>query len=286
MRRCLITGAAGFVGRHMAQELVDRGWDVDPWDLVADRNAHDLFHGGCPVYDLVIHLAYHIGGRASIDSKFRLLTRNAHLDAAMFEWAIQTQLRVLYFSSSAAYPAALQTGEFETRLTEEDIDLDDVAQPDSRYGWAKLCGEQLARAATETGLAVHVVRPFSGYAEDQPLDYPFPSIIERARRGDFSVWGPPGQVRDFIHIDDVVAGALAVVDADERRPVNLCTGHGVEFGDLMRLAAGRPDVRVEYEPDMPTGVYYRVGDPTRMTEIYTPKITIEEGVERALKVNS
>jgi nucleoside-diphosphate-sugar epimerase len=277
--KALITGAAGFVGRHMARELVRRGWDIDGWDITVGRNALDLFYGDSPVYDLVIHAAYHVGGRAAIDTQPRLLAMNMHLDAAMFEWALQSQRRVLYFSSSAAYPVALQTGEFETRLAEDDIDLDDVAQPDARYGWAKLSGEQLARAANEMGLPVYVVRPFSGYAEDQDLSYPFPSIIQRARNGDPTVWGPPGQTR--IHIDDVVAGALAVVDAEEVRPVNLCTGVGTEFGDLMRLAAGVADVDVKYQIDKPTGVRYRVGDPARMNEYYTAKISIEEGVARA-----
>jgi hypothetical protein len=68
--------------------------------------------------------------------------------------------------------------------------------------------------ATESGLPVHVVRPFSGYAEEQSLDYPFPSIRRpgpgpRTRQ----CLGRRDQVRDWIHVDDVVAGALAVVDA-------------------------------------------------------------------------
>jgi nucleoside-diphosphate-sugar epimerase len=292
--KCLVTGSAGFVGRHMVRALAERGWDVLGIDTVGTsgfrawhRDLHEYINDLWPQhpdrFDLVVHLAYHVGGRQAIDGKPRLLAKNLKLDAALFDWAVRTeQRRVLYFSSSAAYPIQLQTGEFETRLEEVDIDLDDAAQPDARYGWAKLTGEQLARAASETDLAVHVVRPFSGYAEDQSLDYPFPSIVDRARQGDLTVWGPPGQTRDWIHISDVVAGALAVVDADCREPVNLCTGVGTEMGDLARLAAGQPNGEVGYDLDMPTGVMYRVGDPTRLHEIYTPKITIEEGVRKAL----
>lgn len=301
--KALVTGSAGFVGRHMVRELEARGWDVDGWDLIDGRDVRWLFTDGVhdQVYDLVVHLAFHVGGRAAIDGEPRLLAKNLELDSAMFDWAVRTgQRRVLYFSSSAAYPVGYQTGNAPYRLHENDMWLDQKVSsalieamgymapllPDARYGWAKLTGEQLARAASEAGLPVHVVRPFSGYGEDQSLDYPFPSIVARGRKGDLTVWGPPGQTRDWIHIDDVVAGALAVVDADERRPVNLCTGVGTEMGalalDIAEYAGVEVRMPVTYLEDKPTGVMYRVGDPTRMQEIYQPKVSLDEGIRRAL----
>ena len=151
----------------------------------------------------------------------------------------------------------------------------------------------MARAAGANGLRVHVVRPFSGYGEDQALDYPFPSIIQRAKARDLSVWGPPGQTRDWIHISDICKGTLSIYENDERRPVNLCTGRGVEMGALMTLAFNSlptevrsnvdTDYKLHYLEDMPTGVFHRVGDPSRMNEHYTAQISIEEGIARALK---
>jgi nucleoside-diphosphate-sugar epimerase len=292
--RALVTGSAGFVGRHMVSELVSRCWTVYECDILQGGDARRLFREDLSVYDLLVHCAYHVGGRAAIDGEPRLLARNLELDAAMFDWAVRTgQRRVLYFSSSAAYQDDLATAR---ELREDDIRFDrlNIGRPDARYGWAKLTGEQLARAATESGLAVHVCRPFSGYGEDQSLDYPFPSIVARARKGDLTVWGPPGQTRDWIHVSDVVAGALAVVEQDVREPVNLCTGIGTEMGELALMvtrqagtvwsagAAGSAGRNVEYQPDRPTGVMYRVGDPARFHGIYQPKISIEEGVRRAL----
>jgi nucleoside-diphosphate-sugar epimerase len=297
--RALVTGSAGFVGRHMVKALTSHGWQVDGCDLRHARtawrvNALDVFAARVEhyrhVYDLVVHCAYHVGGRAAIDGKPSYLALNLQLDASLFAWATRTgQQRVLYFSSSAAYPVYLQTRQnamMGTRLSEDDISLDAVEQPDARYGWAKLTGERLAQAAAESGLAVHVVRPFSGYGSEQDLCYPFPAIVQRVRdRGDLSVWGPPGQSRDWIHIDDVVGGALAVVDADERRPVNLCTGEATEFGVLankIAVAARRRAQKVTYLQDRPTGVAYRIGDPTRMRTLYQPLVTLDEGIARAL----
>lgn len=305
-KTALITGSAGFVGRHVERVLVERRWEVHGLDLrdtVADGktrfavDAQEFFatDPGHTIYDLIVHCAFHVGGRAAIDGEPRNLARNLALDSALFNWAVRTsQPRVVYFSSSAAYPVDLQAHPATARrLREDDVRLGPhtrtVGLPDARYGWAKLTGEQLARAASELGVAVHVLRPFSGYGEDQGLEYPFPAIVARARAhtgGTFHVWGPPGQTRDWIHIDDVVAGTLAVVENDERRPVNLCTGVGTEFGELARSAlraAGRFGLcdGVEYDTAKPTGVAYRVGDPTRMLQHYVPTISIQEGVHRA-----
>lgn len=293
MVKALVTGSAGFVGRHLARALTRRGWEVYGCDPrgASRTDARRVFSRdnawGRQQYDLVAHCAYHVGGRAAIDGEPRNLARNLELDAAMFDWACETgQRAVLYFSSSAAYPVHLQRQGVEIRLAESDICLDALRMPDARYGWAKLTGERLARAASETGLRVHVVRPFSGYGEDQnPDEYPFPAIVRRVAAGDPTVWGPQGQCRDWIHIDDVIAGALAVYLDDERDPVNLCTGVATEFGELAQRIGrlvGR-SVQPRYLTDKPTGVFYRVGDPARMYRHYRPNVGLDEGIRRALR---
>lgn len=305
-RHALVTGSAGFVGRHMTQRLRDDGWWVTECDFKTGQDARSAFRNRDPrIFDLVIHCAYHVGGRARIDGRNHDLVLNQELDAAMFRWSLQTgQRRVVYFSSSAVYPVELQTRGISVphvQLTEDDVNLDDpeVRIPDADYGWAKYCGERMARRAAESGLAVHILRPFSGYGEDQnPDEYPFPAIIRRVRTGDLTVWGPPGQLRDWIHIDDVIAGTLAVVDADVRLPVNLCSGVPTEMGHLARLIHYEVCVRgfcsapgpsathgpIRYDESKPTGVFARVGDPTRMLDIYKPKITLTEGIRRAVDV--
>lgn len=289
--KALVTGSEGFVGRHMVTELYRRGYRVEQCDLKTGDDLVDVCRSSLKtVYDLVVHCAFHVGGRAAIDGEPRLLARNLQLDSALFDWATTTgQGRVLYFSSSAAYPVHLQVSPLLGEdLVETDIDLDDVEQPDARYGWAKLCGEQLARAARESGLPVTVVRPFSGYGEDQSSDYPFPSIVERARaRMDpFPVWGPGTQVRDWVHTDDVVEGALAVAESGTDEPVNLCTGVGTSMLELAQLCCEQVGYTPVFEPrpDKPTGVGYRVGDPGRFHRWtgLTPRVTLEEGVRRAL----
>lgn len=289
--RALVTGSMGFVGRHMMDALGGRGFNVDGWDLVHGADVRQLFATDDTRFDLVVHCAYHVGGRAAIDGEPRMLARNLELDAQLFDWAVRTgQGRVLYFSSSAAYPTDLQDDFATARpLREDDVRLDrlNIGRPDARYGWAKLTGEQLAIAAREAGLAVSVVRPFSGYGEDQDDTYPFRAIVERARRRDdpFVVWGPGDQVRDWIHIDDVVNGALAVVKSGSDDPVNLCTGAGTSMLDLAAMCCAQVGYAPEVTPlrDKPTGLAYRVGDPTRFFDYWVPKVSLGEGVARAFE---
>lgn len=296
--KALITGCSGFVGRNFTRYLKELGWDVFGLDIAddPDEDAFKYFVNGYDdTFDLVVHCAYEVGGRSHIDGTNMALAHNVAMDAAMFEWALEHAVAVLYFSSSAAYPTGYQHRDFvhgmptkDKRLHEDQIFFDGRAlPPDANYGWAKLTGERIAKAASDNGLRVHIVRPFSGYGGDQSLQYPFPSIIKRARQGDLTVWGPPGQTRDWIHIDDVVRGAFAVYEADERRPVNLCTGRGTEMGELAQMVYREAHPKADwkgttYSLDKPTGVFYRVGDPTRMNELYTATISIEEGVRMAL----
>lgn len=297
--KALVTGSAGFVGRHMAAELSRRKWDVVPCDILDGRDALDLFRADdTPRFDLVVHAAAREPHRVAIDSKLGTFVYNVGLDSAMLDWALRTgQHRVLYLSSSAAYPVELQGGLAVDRshgtwvigqpLGEDDIDLSDAAEPDAAYGWAKLTGERMAKAAAAEGLAVHVVRPFSGYGEGQAEEFPFGAFVARARRREnpFGVWGDGTQVRDWIHITDVVNGALAVVDADERRPVNLCTGEGASIADLAILVCEAEGYRppFDYRLDAPRGVVHRVGNPGRLREYYIPHVTLTEGVKRALQ---
>jgi nucleoside-diphosphate-sugar epimerase len=290
--KALVTGSSGFLGRHFVRALQQRGYEVRRVDI-ADRepwDARDYFRHVSTQVDLAIHCAAVVGGRQGIEGSPLSLAVDLSLDAEYFGWAARTRPgRVVYVSSSAAYPVCLQDGVWEAgyRLCEEDILLDDPMAPDFLYGWTKLTGELLAAHARDAGVPVTVVRPFSGYGADQDPAYPFRAFLERARRCEdpFTIWGDGEQVRDFIHVSDVVAGTLALVEAAVDGPVNLGAGRPTSFNELARLmtrAAGyEPEFR--HETDKPTGVRYRVADTTLLSRYYQPKVTLEEGIEMALR---
>lgn len=290
----LVTGSAGFLGRHMVRGFADAGYRVVGADIAHERGAWDalhLFKNEAHRFDVVVHCAAVAPHRSAIDGKaIAVGAGNLELDAAMFQWAARTRPgRVIYVSSSAAYPIDLQN-DFARAcdLREADIRLDrfNIGTPDAIYGWVKLTGERLAAAYRAQGGAVTIVRPFSGYGEDQSSLFPFGAFRDRARRREdpFTVWGDGTQVRDWVHVDDVVGAVLAAVDKGVDGPVNIATGVGTSMAGLAAMFAAEAGYspRFEYLHDRPTGVAYRVGDPTLLNEVYTPQVTLAEGVKRAL----
>lgn len=293
--KALITGSAGFLGRHFVHALEQRGYEVRQIDIAyyhsSPWDARDFFRHGTSQFDLAIHCAAIVGGRQKIEGAPLELAVDLSLDAEYFQWAMRTRPgRLVYISSSAAYPVSLQTdwcARRGRRLLESDIDLDNAETPDLLYGWSKLTGELLARHVREDGIPVTVVRPFSGYGADQDETYPFRAFLERARRREdpFTVWGDGEQVRDFIHVGDVVDATLAAVEQGIDGPVNLGTGRPTSFNelaDLVTRAAGyRPEL--EHQTTKPVGVRYRVADPARMLSFYQPRVSLEEAVRQALE---
>jgi nucleoside-diphosphate-sugar epimerase len=288
--KALVTGHCGFIGWHFKTRLEADGWDVDGCDIAATnaRDARDLFRHAVRRYDLAVHCAAVVGGRHTIENAPLDQAVNLELDAGLFQWALRTRPgRVIYFSSSAVYPVDQQSGIFRFPLTEDMIDLDVPRQPDELYGWVKLTGERLACLARREGVPVTVVRPFSGYGEHQDIDYPFGAFADRARNREdpFTIWGDGYQARDFVHVDDVVDATLAVAESGTEEPVNIGWGEPVTMMELAQRftsAAGyTPGFKLK--TTAPAGVSYRVADPARMRKFYQPRVTLDEGIRRALR---
>lgn len=295
MKTALVTGAAGLIGRHFTKYLVDHDWDVWPLDIKnppygSKEDVRKFFARCDDQYDLVVHCAAHVGGRLDIENRAAYIgAYNVQLDGAMFEWALRTRpAHVVYWSSSAAYPVNLQLDDANSvDLCERDIYLNEPEPADFTYGWAKLVGERLAWECQEEGLKVHVFRPFSGYAADQDVSYPFGAYVDRARRkvDPFVVWGDGEQVRDFVHISDVIDATMAAIDNDYPGPLNLCSGIPTTFNALAKLATSAAGYQpaIEHDRPKPQGVRYRVGDPTELHKVWVPKVSLEDGIKAALQ---
>lgn len=289
--KALVTGSDGFIGRHMVRALRERGCQILALDIKHGNDALDFFrHQPAATFDLVVHGAAVDPHRSAIDNT--PLTVGAgciELDAAMFRWAATAKpVRVVYLSSSAAYPTYLQSGDLRCRLREQYVNLDNPDAPDAIYGWVKLTGERLADAYRAQGGAVTVCRPFSGYGEDQSADFPFGAFRDRARRRDdpFEVWGDGTQVRDWVHVSDVVGAILAAYEHGVDGPVNIATGRPTSFNELATLfmVASGYCPQIKHLTDAPRGVAYRVGDSTLLNTFYTPRVSLEDGIRRALTV--
>lgn len=287
--KILITGHLGFVGRSFLRYFNNKH-DITGIDLKDGNDCRDFFKQSTKKFDLIIHLAAIVGGRETIEKEPLSVATDLSIDSEFFNWVIKTkQPRIVYFSSSAAYPIQLQIPELKYHLKETDINLNDIRLPDYTYGWAKLSGEYLSKFVREQGTKVYVFRPFSGYGADQDLTYPFPSFIHRInqRVNEFEIWGDGTQVRDFIHIDDIVEAVMTIVDNDVQiDALNLGSGIATSFNTLadtmFKISKWSPKRGVNHLIDKPIGVSYRVCNPDLMLSFYKPKYTLDERIEQIL----
>ncbi len=238
----------------------------------------------------VYHFAAIVGGRAKIEGHPMQVALDLSIDAEFFYWVCNHKPeRVLYPSSSAAYPISLQSDTDAVALREQDIDLSgSLGKPDMTYGWSKLTGEYLASiAAKNYGIPVSCIRPFSGYGEDQDLSYPVPAIAARAAKKEnpFEVWGTGKQGRDFVHIDDVIDFIIMLMkNVTDGSAYNIGSGKLTTFLELIDVftdvAGYKPDIKPLL--DKPVGVHSRYADMSLVKEKFgwEPKITIREGMKR------
>lgn len=314
MKIC-ITGFIGFVGSHFTRRLLNEGHEVTGVDIrlrkpewmrawqqgatpklnyIVDDCRRFFTRYPAEDFDLIIHCAATVGGRLKIEGDPLAVATNLSIDADFWNWCARGtgKPRVIYFSSSAVYPVVLQTERLHCALAEGLVSFDATrfSLPDQTYGFAKFAGELLARQAVQNyGVRAIIYRPFSGYGEDQALDYPFPSIIRRVldREDPIVVWGSGEQIRDFIHVSDVVDMVLSTYDKLEPgTTLNLGSGAGISFkrlAELVCVIAGH-QAKIACDTTKPEGVYSRVCDPYLMEQHgVKPKISLPDGIKIALK---
>ena len=322
--RILVTGGAGFVGRHLIKRLLQepnntivcvdnltpgtggihpKDWlpkaflDSKNFEFI-NLDCREYFRSQVCDFDEIFHLAAIVGGRAVIEGNPILVASDLAIDSDMWNFtATNSQTKVINFSSSAAYPVSLQKSDTWRALSESDIDFEksQLGKPDLSYGWAKLTTEFLGKLAFESkGIRSVTYRPFSGYGHDQDINYPFRAICSRAlslskESNIFEVWGTGNQIRDFIHIEDCITGILQTKDKiSDGSPINLGTGIGTSFKTLASLILEeleREDIEVVGLSDKPEGVFARVADTTFAESLgFKANKTLAQGVRESLQV--
>lgn len=293
----LIFGGAGFVGRHYCKFFLNKNHHVHCIDNLAkltggqhpskwllfnplkkknfkftNTDCREFFTKKInKSYDLVINLAAIVGGREVIEYNPLAVAEDLEIDTSFWRWVLKAKPKhVITYSSSAAYPVSLQRKSKYRLLKENDISFETgtFGMPDLSYGWAKLNNEYLASLAYQKyNINNTIFRPFSGYGYDQDLNYPFPSILKRAieHRGlkNFIVWGSGYQMRDFVHIEDVVRNSVLISKKIKNgKAINLSTGKFTSFIDLAKMALkflGKENVKVIGNSNKPEGVFARAG---------------------------
>jgi nucleoside-diphosphate-sugar epimerase len=293
--RYVVTGAAGFIGSHLAETLAAAGHDVlgidcfsDYYDValkeenaagldvtradLAEDPLDELLAGA----DGVFHLAGQPGVRSFGDVFPVYLRCNVLASQRLFEAAAAAGVRVVFSSSSSVY------GDAERFPTPEDA----VPQPISPYGITKLAAEHLARAyAGSFGLEIVTLRYFTVYGPRQRPDMAFARLVEALATGTaFELYGDGSQSRGFTYVDDVVAATVAAMERGRAGAV-YNVGGGTEatmreaIAALERVAGRELDLRVL--PAAAGDARRTSADTSRIRDEvgWEPRVSLEQGLE-------
>ncbi|MCI5065558.1 NAD-dependent epimerase/dehydratase family protein [bacterium] len=308
--RCLVTGAAGFVGSSIARRLLSDGHEVVGIDCFVDyyprsiKNEnltelldHERFtfyeedlaqfeltqdEGG---YDWIFHQAAQAGVRASWGSYFETYTRNNILVTQRIleylrEHDPERRTRLVYASSSSVY------GNAECYPTSEEV----IPSPVSPYGVTKLAAEHLCRLyASEFGVPTVSLRYFTVFGPRQRPDMAFHRFCKAALRDDeITLYGDGEQSRDFTYISDIVEANIRA--AEKGKPGSVLNVGGGEvvtvnevLGHLSELI-GKP-LRISRQERQAGDARHTSADTTRaQAEIdYSPEVSVFEGLKRELQ---
>ena len=248
MKRCLVTGAAGFIGSHLCEALLARGHAVVGLDafipyyprVVKERNLagllarpHFMFHdadlrladlasivAGC---DVVFHLAAMPGLMKSWTDFQAYETCNIEGTQRLLEAVrVAPVQQFIHVSTSSVYGREATQGE------------DAPLQPVSPYGVTKLAGENLCRAyEANFSLPITILRYFSVYGPRQRPDMGYHKLINNLLRGGaFTVFGDGEQTRSNTYVGDAVA---ATILAMEKRAAALGQVFNIGGGEIVTL---------------------------------------------------
>lgn len=231
--RCLITGGAGFIGSHLAEHLLDRGYEVVVLDDLSTGSESNLAdHAGDPRLrfvqgsvcdadtvescmdgvDAVYHLAAAVGVFTILDKPLESLRTNLHGTETVLEAARRHEVPILLASTSEIYGKNTSAG------LGEDADRVVGSPLLSRWSYAeaKALDETLAHLyGLEYGVRAVIVRLFNTVGPRQTGRYGMviPRFVEQALAGDpITVYGDGQQVRCFCHVLDVVPALVALLE--------------------------------------------------------------------------
>ncbi len=299
----LVTGGAGFIGSHLAEELVRRGHRVRVADNFVTGKRRNLAH--VPAADLVegdladagvarravegvdfvLHQAAIPSVPRSVDDP--LTSHRANIDATLNVLLAARDAgvrRVVYAGSSSAY------GDTPTLPKDESM----PSSPLSPYALQKLVGEQYGQLFTQLyGLETVTTRYFNVFGPRQDPSSPYSGVISLfisalSEGRTPTIYGDGEQTRDFTYVANVVDGVLRACDAPNvaGEVMNVATGSRISINALFRALRDLLGARVEpvYAPARRGDVRDSQADISKARRLlgYQPTVGFEEGLKKTV----
>lgn len=299
----LITGGAGFIGSHLAESLVERGYSVRVLDDLSTGTMENISSFASKVeflqgsfadrelvrkalkgIDIVLHNAAFVGVRRTNEDPWRTLEVNNYFNHLFFEEVTRSNVSKLIFpSSSGVYGKVEQYPERE----------DQPINPDTPYALSKRLSEIYCRVLHDKfGIDACSFRYFNGYGPRQissPYGYVISIFLKRALRGKpLIIFGDGTQTRDFTYISDIVDANLLAIEKGGRGEVfNIGYGKELSINELAVrvIKLVNKNLKIEYAEPMPGDDKRKLVDISKARKYlgFSPKVNIDEGLEKTLR---
>jgi UDP-glucuronate 4-epimerase len=317
MSPVIVTGAAGFIGMHVAERLLDRGETVIGVDIFNDyydpalKAARAARLDGRPGFTMVrmdiadnaamldlvrttgakriVHLAAQAGVRYSIDNPFAYQRSNLAGHLSVLEAARHNGVtHLVYASSSSVYgdrPKSLGAGEGAGFKETDPVDA-----PVSLYAATKRANELMSISYAKLyGFPMSGLRFFTVYGPWGRPDMAYYGFTQKILKGlPIEVYGEGRMARDFTYIDDIVDGVVGALDHPPAQGgheiYNIGDNDPVGLMDMittLEAAIGREAVKI-MRPMQPGDVTATYADISKLSALtgYRPKVKLEEGLGR------
>lgn len=301
--RILVAGAAGFIGSHLCDRLLEEGHEVLGVDNYLTGSPHNVSHleshprfrlirhditEPLPVdgpLDAVFNLASPASPKDYLEHPIETLRTGAEGSRHLLDLACSRRARYLLASTSECYGDPQEHPQKETYWGHVN-----PVGPRSCYDEAKRFSEAITMAYhRQHGLSTHIARIFNTYGPRMQLDDGriVPNFVRQALRGEpLTVYGDGSQTRSFCYVDDLIEGLLRLSRSNEHLPVNLGNPEEMtvlEFARLIRDLAGSHS-EIRFEPLPEDDPQRRRPDITKARRLlgWEPRVALEEGLRRTI----
>jgi len=296
--RIVVTGAAGFIGSHLSEELLDRGHSVIGIDNLLTGDLANIAHLRDREFEFIRHdVTRHIDVEGPVDAVMHWASPASPID--YLELPIQTLKVGSLGTHNALGLAKAKQARFVIASTSE-VYGDPLEHPQRETYWGNVnpigprgVYDEAKRFAEAMTLAYHryhgvdtkIVRIFNTYGPRMRLrdGRAVPAFMSQALRGeDVTVFGDGRQTRSFCYVTDLVDGIIRLLLSDTHDPVNIGNPHEVTVEEcartIIRLVGSKS--RIVYNPLPVDDPKQRRPDITRATTLlgWEPKVGLEDGL--------